>query len=246
MNSICIAIPARYHSTRLPGKPLLKIENKTIIEHVYRNALRINGISDKNIIILTDDKRIHKEVTRFGGRCYISKQECPNGTARIQDYIQETALDADFIINIQGDEPFFDIQKIEELIELFKEEHSKNNVKCGTLYYTTNDEEYAGSKNKVKLVLNQKNYIMYGSRQLIPGSKKKEDITYHIHIGIFIFEKDFFMNPPTNTSYQLIEDLEWLSIIETDQKIIACPVNYHERGVDTMEDYEYLKQKFTS
>lgn len=64
MNSICIAIPARYHSTRLPGKPLLKIENKTIIEHVYRNALRINGISDKNIIILTDDKRIHKEVTR--------------------------------------------------------------------------------------------------------------------------------------------------------------------------------------
>ena len=248
MNDILICIPARYASSRLPGKPLLKINNKSIIEHVYLNALKIDCIDKNNIIILTDDNKIYKEVNNFGGNCYISKKYCENGTARIIDYLVENNIQKKYILNIQGDEPFFDILKIQELIHRFIElKKSQQFLKCGTLYYDSNDFNYINSKNKVKLVLNENKYIMYGSRQNIPGSKKENNsINYHIHIGIFIFDYNYLLNEyiKKNGIYQDIEDLEWLKILEQDYKILALKTNIHEVGVDTQEDYEYLKNKY--
>lgn len=248
MNDLLIAIPARFNSTRLPGKPLLKINNKTIINLVYLNILKIKDINNSNIIFLTDEQNVYDEVIKFGGNCYISKKYCENGTSRIIDYLKENNIKKKYILNIQGDEPFFDVSKIQELIYKFIELKTSNELlKCGTLYYDSSDFNYINSKNKVKLVLNEKDFIMYGSRQNIPGSKKENNtIDYHIHIGIFIYEYDYLINEyiKKNGIYQDIEDLEWLKILEQDYKILALKTDIHEVGVDTQEDYEYLKNKY--
>ena len=252
MEDVIVCIPARYASSRLPGKPLLKINNKTILEHVYLNALKINDIKNDNIIILTDDNRIYKEVVKFGGNCYISKQSCSNGSIRILNYLKETKIDKKFILNIQGDEPFFDVKTLEKLILDYKKYyHNNSHIKCGTLYYNIQDNNYVQSKNKVKLIINQKNFINYGSRNVIPALKNVDDmdkikIDYHIHIGIFIFERKYLLEEYKfgTSSIQELEDLEWLKIIDQDYKIYACETKFHEVGVDTIEDYEYLKNKY--
>jgi len=247
---LLICVPCRYNSSRLPGKPLLKINNKSIIHHVFLNILKIECINNSNIIFLTDDSRISDEVLSFGGNCYISKQNCENGTVRIINYLKENNIKKKFILNIQGDEPFFDILMIQKLIELYIDRNKVDpNVKCGTLYYSTNDFDYVNNKNKVKLVLNSHNFIMYGSRQVIPGSKKQDNnlkISYNVHIGIFIFDMNYLLNEyiQPNIYYQNIEDLEWLKILEQDYKIYSLPVQFHEVGVDTQEDYLYLKNKY--
>ena len=252
MEDVLICIPARYASSRLPGKPLLKINNKSILEHVYLNALKIKDIYSDNIIILTDDNKIYEEVQNFGGKCYISKQECSNGSVRIINYLKENNLEIPFILNIQGDEPFFDIEKVEQLIKDYKIKHHYNDhIKCGTLYYKSQDYDYIQSKNKVKLIVNQKNFINYGSRNVIPALKNNEDlnkikIDYCIHIGIFIFESKYLLEEyKTGNSYiQEIEDLEWLKILDQNYNIYALKTKFHEVGVDTNEDYQYLKEKY--
>lgn len=250
MKDLLICVPCRYHSSRLPGKPLLKINNLSIINHVYNNILKIKNINNSNIVFLTDDSKISDEINNFGGNCYISKQNCDNGTIRIINYLKENNISKKYIINIQGDEPFFDTKMLEKLIELFINRNYHNNkVKCGTLYYSTNDFNYVNNNNKVKLVLNNQNFIMYGSRQVIPGKKninKNNDINYHIHIGIFIFDFNYLLNEyiQPNIYYQDIEDLEWLKILEQDYKIYSLPAQFHEVGVDTEEDYKYLKNKY--
>ena len=249
-NNLLICVPCRYNSSRLPGKPLLKINNKSIIHHVFLNILKIKNINKSNIIFLTDDSKISDEVINFGGNCYISKQNCENGTVRIINYLKENNIKKKYILNIQGDEPFFDIKMVEKLIELYIDRNFINpNVKCGTLYYSTKDFDYVNNNNKVKIVLNSQNFIMYGSRQVIPGTKKKNNnfnITYNIHIGIFIFDYNYLLNEyiQPNIYYQEIEDLEWLKVLEQDYKIYSLPVNFHEVGVDTQEDYLYLKNKY--
>lgn len=249
-NNLLICVPCRYNSSRLPGKPLLKINNKSIIHHVFLNILKIKNINKSNIIFLTDDNKISDEVINFGGNCYISKQNCENGTVRIINYLKENNIKKKYILNIQGDEPFFDIKMVEKLIELYiNKNFINNNVKCGTLYYSTNDFDYVNNNNKVKIVLNSQNFIMYGSRQVIPGIKKKDDklnIKYNVHIGIFIFDYNYLLNEyiQPNIYYQEIEDLEWLKVLEQDYKIYSLSVNFHEVGVDTQEDYMYLKNKY--
>ena len=112
MEKIIVCIPARYKSTRLPGKPLLKINNKTIINHVYDNVRKLNNI-DK-IIVLTDDDRIKDEVESFGGNCCIITDECLNGTDRIITYLKKNNItNYDIILNVQGDEPFINPKHIE-------------------------------------------------------------------------------------------------------------------------------------
>lgn len=249
MNNVFICIPARYASTRLPGKPLLQINNKTIIEHVYLNACQIKGISNTNIIILTDNQKIYDEVQHFGGNCYISKQECANGSERIYHFLKENNINSKFIVNIQGDEPFFDIQKVDRMIEQFIGEHQKNKINvCGTLFYKTKEHQIINSCNKVKLIINNNNHVLYGSRNIIPGNKQNKILSsdYSIHIGIFIFEKNYLTDEyyGNTTFYQEIEDLEWLKILEQDYKIIAYETQFHEVGVDTMDDYYYLKNKY--
>lgn len=247
-NFVCF-IPARYASSRLPGKPLLEINGKTIIQRVHEQVQKCKNV-DK-IIVLTDDKRIKNTVNKFGGECHITG-DCLNGTARIVNFMRDKKIDCNLVINVQGDEPFINPLNIDACIENFIK-NTKNNpyMKCSTLHFKHNDEEEIRKRSNGKLVLDKNNNIMYGSRNIIPGMKKvdyDEKTIYHGHIGIFVYDKEYLLNNylKNNTPYQLAEDIEWLKILEDGYKINSVLVdkNSHERGVDTQEDYDYLKEKY--
>ena len=192
--NICF-IPARYESSRLPGKPLLKINDKTIINLVYEQVKKCKLI-DK-IIILTDSSLILNEVNNFGGYCEIINEECLNGTERIVKFIKknlEHFKHPKFIINVQGDEPYINPDHIDTCIQ----NYTKCNkfTKCSTLHYKINDYENLSNRSMGKLVLDKYNNIMYASRNIIPGTKKSEKskhVIYYGHIGIFVFNKDLFI-----------------------------------------------------
>ena len=155
------------------GKPLIKINELSIINHVYLNILKINDICPENIVFLTNNKAIYDEVLGFGGFCYISEEYFENDIYRMTNYIEKEKINKKYVLQISGYEPFFDIIKLENLIKFYIDEHKRNNnVKCGTLFYVNDDYKYVSNKDRIKLVINRQNYIMYGSRSVIPGTKK--------------------------------------------------------------------------
>lgn len=251
---LVVCIPARYKSTRLPGKPLLKINDKTIINHVYDKAIQLKKIYKVfDIVVLTDQENIQKEVESFGGICIIINEECLNGTDRIINYLNKyyiragISLDDKIIVNIQGDEPFIDPNNIIKAIDNYI--MKKDDIVCSTIHYKSRDENVIKSKSKGKLVLDKNNNIMYCSRNIIPSNKNDnivKDIDYFIHIGIFIFKPLYLMNyyRNNNTRLQLIEDIEWMKIMEQGYKINSVEVETSEIGVDTINDYNYLVKKY--
>ena len=246
---ILICIPARFHSMRLPGKPLLKINNKTIIEHVIDKVNQV--LYPKDIVILTEDIRIKNIVNSYNNICHIIEEECLNGTDRIIKYLNKYDCEQyDLIVNVQGDEPFINPINIDLAIQNYYIQKELNKeIVCSTIYYNTYTNIDIMSKSRVKLVLDKKSNIMYGSRSVIPttkGTLLNEHKPYKIHIGLFVFDKDYLKNQYSleNTENQLCEDIEWLKILEQGKKINAISVSNHEVGVDTYDDYLYLKNKY--
>ena len=243
-----IFIPARYNSTRLLGKPLLTINDKTIINHVYENVQKIKNID--NIIILTDDERIKSECNSFGANCEIITEECLNGTDRIIKYLKKNNITDGIIVNVQGDEPFIDSKHIGAAINNFTEKRKTNKkMVCSSLYYETQDANEIKSRSRGKTVLDKDNNVMYCSRNIIPASKKNnliENYNYKIHVGIFVFDCEYLLNHycNENTDLQLCEDIEWMKILEQGFNMNCVKIESHEIGVDTIEDYEYLKNKY--
>jgi 3-deoxy-manno-octulosonate cytidylyltransferase (CMP-KDO synthetase) len=240
---ILCCIPARYNSSRLPGKPLLKFNNKTIINLVYEKAQQT--IVDE-IIVLTDDQRIYDEVLSFGGKCVIINEDCLNGTERIIIYLKSINHDKyDIIVNIQGDEPFIKPHVINQTINNF----IKKKPECSTICFKTLNQNEILSKSRGKVVVDNFNNIIYCSRNIIPSNKKENIIKnheYNIHVGIFVYDKNYLLEHfcKENTKNQLLEDIEWLKIIEQGFKINTIFSEEMERGVDTIEDYDYLKKKY--
>lgn len=245
---IFLFIPARFNSTRLPGKPLLKINNKTIINYVYENVSKLKNI--ENITVLTDDIRIKNECTSFNANCEIITDECLNGTDRIIKYLNKKNINKGIIVNVQGDEPFIKSENLEKALNNFIEKREKNKkMVCSSLYYETQDFNEIKSRSRGKVVLDKDNNVMYCSRNIIPASKKNEIIpnyNYKIHVGIFVFDCEYLLNHyySENTELQLCEDIEWMKILEQGFYMNCVKINEHEIGVDTKEDYEYLKNKY--
>jgi 2-dehydro-3-deoxyphosphooctonate aldolase (KDO 8-P synthase) len=236
---ILLCIPARYRSTRLPGKPLLKLGDQTVIERVHRRACQTRA---DRVVVLTDDRRIVEEVERCGGEACLIEEECLNGTERVVRYLQRIDhRPYRTVVNLQGDEPFVDPDHVDRVIEQFDERE----MVCSTLCSRTRDRDEIASPNRGKCVVDQRGYITYCSRQPIPVDKRGEiasDHDYLIHQGVFAFSKDYLLNgySAANTPNQLIEDIEWLKIIEQGHRIKALIVDRVERGIDTYEDYHYL------
>ncbi len=258
MKTTCF-IPARYESTRLPGKPLLKILGISVINRVYLQVKQCKLIN--KIIVLTDDERIKAEVESINGNVEMITDECLNGTERIIKYLERNSSECDIVVNVQGDEPFVNPTDIDRCIENYvKVRYNMNNTsiydkvihnidyKCSTMCHLLNIDEVE-NRNKGKVILNKKNDIMYCSRNVIPGCKTdmlNENYLYYGHIGVFVFDKNYlleeYMNE--NTQYQIYEDIEWLKILEQGYKINTIIVNEPERGIDTQEDYEYFLNKY--
>lgn len=242
--SFCILIPARYHSTRLPGKPLLEINGKSIIKRVFEQASKCKLNCD--IYVVTDSDLI---ITEIGiNNCIKITEDCLNGTERICYALKKLNKNYNYIINIQGDEPFIDPNNINFLIDKFLETIDDEECVCSTLHYKLKKEDVSNI-NIGKLILDDNNNIIYCSRNQIPGNKYGiiNDIDYLGHVGIFIFKKYYLEQylDINNTFCMLQEDIEWLKIIEKGKKIKSYEIkNNIEIGVNTKEDYEYLINKY--
>ena len=229
-------IPARYASTRFPGKPLADILGKTMIQRVYERVKMAERLCE--VLVATDDERIFDCVTSFGGRAVMTDPELPNGTARCEQAVRLSGLSADSVINIQGDEPLIDPLMIDEAAELLTENYCV--TLCRELY---SDFE---NPNTVKVVLSQENYALYFSRSLIPYKRNKSDLPVYQHIGIYGYSLEFlrkYVSLP-NTPLSDAESLEQLKILEHGFRIMVKVTGSKREsvGVDTPEDLQRVRE----
>ncbi len=229
-------IPARYASTRFPGKPLADICGKSMIQCVYERALKAKSLC--GVLIATDDEKIFNAVKNFGGQAVMTDSNLPNGTARCEQAAKIYNENIDAVINIQGDEPLLDPLMIDEVAELL------NECECATL--CSELENDFSNPNIVKVVISQNNYALYFSRSLIPYERNKLILPIYQHIGIygysFEFLKKYVTLPPTPLSEA--ESLEQLKILEHGYKIKikATKSKNKSLGVDTPEDLEKVRE----
>jgi 3-deoxy-manno-octulosonate cytidylyltransferase (CMP-KDO synthetase) len=234
-------IPARYGSTRLPGKPLIQISGKSLIQRTYENAQNCSSL-DK-IIVATDDERIADHVRSFGGNVVMTAAACPTGTDRIIDALKQSQLaDSDIIINIQGDEPTLESDVIEKVINALKNDQEAVVSTAAVL-----SKEDPSNPSVVKCVFDQKGHAIYFSRSLIPGGKSgqwRPEIPYYKHLGIYGYRVGFLKiySSLKHTPLQIAEDLEQLKIIENGYKIAIAIVKSNAIGVDTPEDIKKIEK----
>lgn len=233
-----IIIPARFGSTRFPGKPLVDLWGKPLIQHVYERALA-TGL--KEIYVATDDKRIFETVRNFGGKAILTGEH-PSGTDRVAEAVNILGLDGeDIIINLQGDQPLFPAEYLSPLIKpLILHSH----LSMTTLAVPIRNKEDLLNPNKVKVVLDKSGCALYFSRSPIPFHRPpgKEPI-YLKHIGVYAYRKNFldtFVRLPQGELEQA-EKLEQLRALENGYKIAVSIVPKDFPEVDTPEDLEYIR-----
>ena len=232
-------IPARYASTRFPGKPLADINGKTMIQRVYEQAKR----SDLNdVLVATDDERIFKHVHDFGGNAVFTSAEHQSGTDRCFEAYKLHNTPYDYIINIQGDEPFIQPEQINLVASCFE----NPNTQLATLVKKITGQEELFNPNMPKVVLNVEAQAIYFSRHPIPYNRHHPQEnwtnvhTYYKHIGIYGYRTDILEQitqlPPS--ALELAESLEQLRWLEHGFKINTAITTQENIGIDTPEDLE--------
>lgn len=242
---IVAIIPARYASTRFPGKPLTKILGKTLIQRTYENAQRCTLLDE--LIVATDDKRIYDHVAGFGGKVVMTPVECPTGSDRLAHVVEnDPALkQAEVIINIQGDEPCLDPKATQGIIEALLADPS---AVMSTGVYRLHSEEEARNPSMVKCVLDLQGNVLYFSRALIPGNHTlsfDKKTTYYKHVGIYAFRPAFLLQYARMpmTPLQKSEDLEQLKVLENGYKIKAALIESVGVEVNTPEDINKVEKE---
>lgn len=239
MSKILGIIPARYASSRLPGKPLLDICGKTMLEHVYRRAL----LSDVffRVIIATDDKRIYEAAEKFGAEAVMTREDHPNGTSRAAEIAEH--IDTDYVVNIQGDEPMLDPRLLRELAEGFAKDTTADSA---TACMELTREEDINNPNIVKVARALNGRALYFSRSVLPYRRCDVGCKIYEHIGIYAYKKDFLMKLITlpDTPLQQTESLEQLKILEHGYSMAVIETKYPSQGpnVNTIEDLEEVRK----
>lgn len=224
-------IPARYGSTRLPGKPLANIEGKPMIQRVYE---QVSKASKPSIcIVATDDTRVYDVVTSFGGTVVMTSADHPTGTDRLAE-VAAQYKDIDLIINVQGDEPMIEPTLIDELAALFEEDTT---LQMATVATPLLEDEYE-EPSSVKVVLNKRNDAMYFSRSLIPYPRHDFVNAPLKHIGIYAYKRQFLLDyaKMKPTAAEQTESLEQLRALENGYTIRVIVTDKRFVGVDTPED----------
>ncbi len=242
-------IPARYSSTRFPGKPLVDILGKPMVQWVYENAMRSKFLNF--LIVATDDERIYNVVKGFGGNVIMTPSDIQTGTDRVAYVMNE--FDADIIANIQGDEPLLTSEMIDRAIEPFL---NGERVDISTLAVKINDVNLIFNPNVVKVVFDKDNFALYFSRGAIPfcrDAKTDEDWlklgNFYKHIGLYVYSRDSLLKFVAlgKSPLEDIEKLEQLRALENGFRIKVVITESDTIGVDTPEDVEkvvtYLKNK---
>ncbi len=231
-------IPARYHSSRFPGKPLVNIHGKSMIQRVYEQAKKCKELND--LIIATDDIRIFTHVKSFNGNVKMTAKNHQSGTDRCAEIIQKIDKKFDVIINIQGDEPTINPQQISNLIKLFKKPH----IEIGTLAKKITSDIQINDPNVVKVMFDKNNIALSFFRE-----REKSNNMFFKHIGIYAFKESILLKitklkETKNESKYNLEQLRWL---DNHYKISICETVYDNISVDTEEDLnKLLKQEFNT
>lgn len=233
MKIICV-IPARYSSTRLPGKPLALIAGKPMIQHVYERAREAK--EPDRVLIATDHEQVYNAVKAFGGEVVMTSPHHPTGTDRLAE-VAARLEGTDVIINVQGDEPLIDPAVIDQLAAEFLQ---TSDLMMATLAAPLLESEY-NMPSAVKVVTDLAGYALYFSRSLIPYPRNQVDgqVAYK-HIGIYAYRRDFLLKyaalPPT--PLEKAESLEQLRALEHGYRIKVLKTEFASVGVDTPEDLE--------
>jgi 3-deoxy-manno-octulosonate cytidylyltransferase (CMP-KDO synthetase) len=235
---VLAVIPARYGSSRFPGKPLADISGKTLIQRTYENARRCQFLND--IIVATDDQRIYDHIIEFGGKVIMTSPHCPTGTDRLIEVISQNEHLKSFpiIINVQGDEPCLNPETIAKVGQCLIDDPS---AVMSTAVVKIESEEEATTSSSVKCVFDKQGNALYFSRSLIPGHKNSDynpSTSYYRHLGIYGFRHDFLIQygQLLPTPLQQTEDLEQLKVLEHGYKIKVAIVNDLSIGVDHPQD----------
>lgn len=232
---IIAIIPARMASTRLPNKPLADINGKPMIQHVYERVIK-SDVSD--VIVACDHEHVKEVVQGFGGKAVLTRMDHLNGSSRIAEVAEK--INADYIINVQGDEPLINAEILNLLISGIAKD-----IDVITLKQRITEEKDIDNPNCVKVVTDKDDNGIYFSRSRIPYNRESFD-RYYKHIGIYGYSKDFLLKyvnmPPT--PLEIAESLEQLRILENGYNIKVLETDHQLIGVDTPEDLERVRVFF--
>ena len=232
-------IPARYGSTRLEGKPLKDICGKPMIQLVYEAAQQARLLDQ--VYVATDDERIVKAVEQFGGNVRMTSLHHKTGTDRVAEVAE--SIDAEIVVNIQGDEPLVNPAMIDEIIQPFVDEPE---LPMSTLCVPIVDEEALHDPNVVKAVFDLRGYALYFSRSLIPYPRKMDAYQAYEHLGLYAYRKDFlntYVALP-QSRLEINESLEQLRVLEAGYrlKVVVSAYPFEGVSVDTQEDLDKVIQ----
>ena len=231
-------IPARYASTRFPGKPLALLAGKPVIQHVYEQAVKMLDA----VYVATDDERIYNKVLEFGGKAVMTSTEHHSGTDRIEEALEKVGGDFDVVVNIQGDEPFIAQSQIETLCHCFEDEVTQ----IATLGKPFECIKAVENPNSPKIVVDNRGYAMYFSRSIIPfvrGVERQEWLKKYPflkHLGIYAYCTEILkaITRLPQSSLELAESLEQLRWLENGYRIKVGITNVETVGIDTPEDLQ--------
>jgi 3-deoxy-manno-octulosonate cytidylyltransferase (CMP-KDO synthetase) len=246
MNKVVAIIPARYGSTRFPGKPLALINGLPMIQQVYNRVIKAETVD--RVIVATDDQRIVEVVESFSGEVILTREDHPTGTDRLAEVAEQ--IDAELIVNVQGDEPLIDPRMIDQAVAPLVKDQS---IEMGTLASGIEEIEDFYNPNVVKVVLGHDGIALYFSRAPIPFPR---DLTREMleksftqlgllrHIGLYVYRRDLLLAYPSwpKTPLESLENLEQLRALERGVKLHVAVTECGCHGVDTPEDLERISR----
>ncbi|MCI6829817.1 MAG: 3-deoxy-manno-octulosonate cytidylyltransferase [Prevotella sp.] len=233
-------IPARYASTRFPGKPLAILGGKTVIERVYE---QVSKVIDE-VYVATDDERIRQTVEGFGGKAVMTTPDHKSGTDRIEEAVEIIGTDADVVVNVQGDEPFIHESQIRTVCECFNDEATQIATLGKPFGRTPSDIDAIENPNSPKIAVSKNGYALYFSRSVIPFCRDKqreswpESFPYLKHIGLYAYRREVLHEVTLLPQGELekAESLEQLRWLENGYKIKVGTTDIETVGIDTPED----------
>ena len=240
-------IPARFASTRFPGKPLVDIGGKSMIQRVYEQVSKVLA----DVYVATDDQRVFDAVLAFGGRAIMTSDQHKSGTDRCYEAYSKLSGNFDVVINVQGDEPFIQPEQIETLKDCFKS--TETEIATLAKRFTEKDGfEALNNPNSPKLVVNKSDEAMYFSRSIIPFRRGAETVdwislnTYLKHVGIYAYRADVLrqLTQLEQSPLEISESLEQLRWLENGFRIKVGYTDVETVGIDTPEDLEKVKMLF--
>jgi len=240
-SSVIAIIPARYQSTRLPAKSLADIAGRPMIEHVYRRASEARLVD--GVIVATDDERIARAVSDFGGTAWMTRADHSSGTDRLAEVA--TAITGRVIVNVQGDEPMLDPAVIDAVVEPLLADPG---LEMATACRPLQDPGEFANPNVVKVVRDAAGRALYFSRAPVPWPRSAPDVPAaiaRVHVGLYAYRRDVLLRlatlPPAEL--ELVESLEQLRALANGIGIRVVETHHHSVGVDTPEDLAHVRQR---